>query len=127
MAVAAEHPLALEASKHDIRVAEFLEECKKNQSAEAMMETMEKKGLPLNRYAIHPITKEKIPIWVANFVLMTYGSGAIMAVPGHDQRDWDFAWLSSVKHRFLYYMKYLGFGPTSYEPLVHRNFKYWKR
>ena len=91
MAVAAEHPLALEASKHDIRVAEFLEECKKNQSAEAMMETMEKKGLPLNRYAIHPITKEKIPIWVANFVLMTYGSGAVMAVPGHDQRDWDFA------------------------------------
>jgi len=91
MAVAAEHPLALEAAKQDTKVAGFLEECKKNQSAEAMMETMEKKGLPLNLFAVHPITQEKIPIWVANFVLMTYGSGAVMAVPGHDQRDWDFA------------------------------------
>ncbi|MDB2544124.1 leucine--tRNA ligase [Woeseiaceae bacterium] len=91
MAVAAEHPLALEASRHDSKIAEFLDECKRNQSAEALMETMEKKGLPLNSYAIHPITQEKIPIWVANFVLMTYGSGAVMAVPGHDKRDWDFA------------------------------------
>ena len=91
MAVAAEHPLALQASKHDSKIAEFLDECKRNQSAEALMETMEKKGLPLKLYAIHPITQEKIPIWVANFVLMTYGSGAVMAVPGHDQRDWDFA------------------------------------
>jgi len=91
MAVAAEHPLALEASRHDSKIAEFLDECKRNQSAEALMETMEKKGLPLNLYAIHPITQEKIPIWVANFVLMTYGSGAVMAVPGHDKRDWDFA------------------------------------
>jgi leucyl-tRNA synthetase len=91
MAVAAEHPLALQASKHDSKIAEFLDECKRNQSAEALMETMEKKGLPLKLYAIHPITQEKIPIWVGNFVLMTYGSGAVMAVPGHDQRDWDFA------------------------------------
>ena len=91
MAVAAEHPLALKAAKQDTKIADFLEECKNNQSAEAMMETMEKKGLPLNLFAVHPITQEKIPIWVANFVLMTYGSGAVMAVPGHDQRDWDFA------------------------------------
>ena len=91
MAVAAEHPLALKAAKQDTKIADFLKECKNNQSAEAMMETMEKKGLPLNLFAVHPITQEKIPIWVANFVLMTYGSGAVMAVPGHDQRDWDFA------------------------------------
>ena len=91
MAVAAEHPLALKAAKQDTKIADFLEECKNNQTAEAMMETMEKKGLPLNLFAVHPITQEKIPIWVANFVLMTYGSGAVMAVPGHDQRDWDFA------------------------------------
>ena len=91
MAVAAEHPLAIKAAIKDRKIAEFIEECKTNHSAEAMIETMEKKGLPLNLYAIHPITNEKIPIWVANFVLMTYGSGAVMAVPGHDTRDWEFA------------------------------------
>jgi len=91
MAVAAEHPLAIEAAHQDIDVANFLEECKKSHASEAAMETMEKKGLPLNVYAIHPISKERIPIWVANFVLMNYGSGAVMAVPGHDQRDWEFA------------------------------------
>ena len=91
MAVAAEHPLAIEAAKKDKKITEFIQECRTNHSAEAMMETMEKKGLPLNLFAIHPITNEKIPIWVANFVLMTYGSGAVMAVPGHDQRDWEFA------------------------------------
>ncbi len=91
MAVAAEHPLAVEAAHQDTDVANFLEECKKSHASEAAMETMEKKGLPLNVYAIHPISKERIPIWVANFVLMNYGSGAVMAVPGHDQRDWEFA------------------------------------
>jgi len=91
MAVAAEHPLAIEAAHQDTDVANFLEECKKSHASEAAMETMEKKGLPLNVYAIHPISKERIPIWVANFVLMNYGSGAVMAVPGHDQRDWEFA------------------------------------
>jgi len=91
MAVAAEHPLAIEAADQSTDVANFLEECKKSHASEAAMETMEKKGLPLNVYAIHPISKERVPIWVANFVLMTYGSGAVMAVPGHDQRDWEFA------------------------------------
>jgi len=91
MAVAAEHPLAIEAANQDTDVADFLKECKKSHASEAAMETMEKKGLPLNIYAIHPISKERVPIWVANFVLMNYGSGAIMAVPGHDQRDWEFA------------------------------------
>ena len=91
MAVAPEHPLAIEASKNNTEIAAFIKDCKKNHASEAVIETMEKKGLSLDIYAIHPITGEKIPVWVANFVLMAYGSGAIMAVPGHDQRDWEFA------------------------------------
>ncbi|MEM7501545.1 MAG: leucine--tRNA ligase [Pseudomonadota bacterium] len=91
MAVAAEHPLALGVAKDNADIARFLEDCKKSAAAEASLETMEKKGMPLGISAIHPISGEPVPIWVANFVLMSYGTGAIMAVPGHDQRDWDFA------------------------------------
>ena len=91
MAVAPEHPLAIEASENNSEIAAFIKNCKKNHASEAVIETMEKKGLSLDIYAIHPVTGEKIPVWVANFVLMVYGSGAIMAVPGHDQRDWEFA------------------------------------
>ena len=91
MAVAAEHPLAARAADSDPTIREFVAECKKNAAAEASMETMEKKGIPLGVDAIHPISGERVPIWVANFVLMSYGTGAIMAVPGHDQRDWEFA------------------------------------
>jgi len=91
MAVAAEHPLATKAAAVSPDVATFIEECKKMHAAEAEMETMEKKGMPLGISAIHPITGEKVPLWVANFVLMGYGTGAVMAVPGHDYRDWEFA------------------------------------
>ena len=91
MAVAAEHPLAEEAAADDPKLAAFLEECKRTQAAEASLETMEKKGMPLGISAIHPISGEKLPLWVANFVLMSYGTGAVMAVPGHDQRDHEFA------------------------------------
>jgi len=91
MAVAAEHPLALKAAESDPRVAAFIDECRQNAVSEAAMETMEKRGLPLGMDARHPITGDPIPVWVANFVLMSYGTGAIMAVPGHDQRDWEFA------------------------------------
>jgi len=91
MAVAAEHPLATRAAASNTKVAEFIEDCKKMQAAEAAMETMEKKGMPLGISAIHPITGEEVPLWVANFVLMSYGTGAVMAVPGHDHRDWEFA------------------------------------
>ena len=91
MAVAAEHPLAAKAAADNSKVAAFLEECKKTGAAEATLETMEKKGMPLGISAIHPITGEKVPLWVANFVLMSYGTGAVMAVPGHDERDWEFA------------------------------------
>ena len=91
MAVAAEHPLASNAAESDEKIAAFVADCKKMQEAEAAMETMEKKGMPLGISAIHPITGERVPLWVANFVLMGYGTGAVMAVPGHDQRDWEFA------------------------------------
>ncbi len=91
MAVAAEHPLASKAAAGNADIAAFVAECKKTGAAEATMETMEKKGMPLGMSAIHPMTGDDIPLWVANFVLMSYGTGAVMAVPGHDARDWEFA------------------------------------
>ncbi len=91
MAVAAEHPLAAKAAENNADVAAFIEECKKTDAAEATLETMEKKGMALGISAIHPLTGEEVPLWVANFVLMSYGTGAVMAVPGHDERDWEFA------------------------------------
>ena len=91
MAVAAEHPLARKAAASNPEVAAFIDECKKTDAAEATLETMEKKGMPLGIAAIHPLTGDEVPLWVANFVLMSYGTGAVMAVPGHDERDWEFA------------------------------------
>ncbi|OED35490.1 leucine--tRNA ligase [Chromatiales bacterium (ex Bugula neritina AB1)] len=90
-AVAAEHPLAKVAAEQNPELAAFLEECKRTDTSEANMETMEKKGMPLNLNLVHPLSGEKVPVWVANFVLMGYGTGAVMAVPAHDQRDWEFA------------------------------------
>ena len=91
MAVAAEHPLATKAAASNPDVAAFVEECKQTETAEATLETMEKKGMPLGISVIHPLTGDEVPLWVANFVLMSYGTGAVMAVPGHDERDWEFA------------------------------------
>ncbi len=91
MAVAAEHPLAEKAAAANPEVAAFIEECKQTDAAEATIETMEKKGMPLGINVIHPLTGDEVPLWVANFVLMSYGTGAVMAVPGHDERDWEFA------------------------------------
>ncbi|MDH3533501.1 MAG: leucine--tRNA ligase [Gammaproteobacteria bacterium] len=91
MAVAAEHPLATKVAQHNADIAAFVEACKKTDAAEATLETMEKKGMPLGINAIHPLTGDEVPLWVANFVLMSYGTGAVMAVPGHDARDWEFA------------------------------------
>jgi leucyl-tRNA synthetase len=91
MAVAAEHPLASKSAAMNPEVAAFIDECKKTDAQEATLETMEKKGMPLGISAIHPLTGEEVPLWVANFVLMSYGTGAVMAVPGHDARDWEFA------------------------------------
>ncbi len=91
LAVAPEHPLAQAAAKADPELEAFLAECQKTTVAEADLATMEKKGYPLGLWAIHPVSGEKVPVWVANFVLMEYGSGAVMAVPAHDQRDFEFA------------------------------------
>ncbi len=91
MAIAAEHPLSLKAAESNPEIAAFIEECKKTNTAEAAMEKMEKIGIPLGIEAINPVNGEQIPIWIANFVLMGYGTGAIMSVPAHDQRDWEFA------------------------------------
>jgi leucyl-tRNA synthetase len=91
VAVAAEHPLAQAAAAKDPKLAEFLKDASRSGVAEADMETMEKRGMPLGISAVHPISGEKVPVWAANFVLMGYGTGAVMAVPGHDERDFAFA------------------------------------
>ena len=91
MAVAAEHPLAQRAAAGNPDLQQFLAECQRNGVTEAALETMEKRGMPLGLHAIHPLTGDRIPVWVANFVLMGYGTGAVMAVPAHDQRDYEFA------------------------------------
>jgi len=99
MAVAAEHPLARQAATDNQALADFLQECTKTGSSEAQVEKMEKLGMPLGINAINPINGESIPVWVGNFVLMTYGTGAVMSVPGHDQRDWEFAKKYDVRYR----------------------------
>ena len=91
LAVAPQHPLAERAAVENPDLQAFIEECKNMKATEAEMATMEKKGFATGVSAIHPISGESVPIWVANFVLMSYGSGAVMAVPAHDERDWDFA------------------------------------
>jgi leucyl-tRNA synthetase len=91
LAVAPDHPLAKQAATHSPDVKAFLASCQGVRMAEAELATMEKRGIDTGMLAIHPISGEKIPVWVANFVLMQYGSGAVMSVPAHDQRDWEFA------------------------------------
>ena len=90
-AVSAEHPLALDAARSNPDLAAFITECKKTNTAEASIEKLEKKGMPIGIDVVHPVSGEKLELWAANFVLMGYGTGAIMCVPGHDQRDWEFA------------------------------------
>ena len=91
MAIAAEHPLSLEAAADNSEMAAFIDACRKTDTTEAAMEKMEKLGFSLGINAVNPVNGEHIPIWIANFVLMGYGTGAIMSVPAHDQRDWEFA------------------------------------
>ncbi|MDX1343829.1 MAG: leucine--tRNA ligase, partial [Reinekea sp.] len=91
LAVAAAHPLAKAAAQGNPELAAFLEECNTSTTSEADMATMEKKGCATGVMAIHPLTGKEVPVWAANFVLMDYGTGAVMSVPGHDQRDWEFA------------------------------------
>lgn len=89
--VAPEHPLAVRAAEGNAVLKTFLDECTNVQVSEAVLETMEKRGMDSGLKAVHPITAEALPVWVANFVVMTYGSGAVMSVPAHDQRDFEFA------------------------------------
>jgi len=91
VAVAAEHPLSVKAAENNPELASFIEECRKMETSEAALETAEKKGVATGLTAIHPITGEEVPVWAANFVLMGYGTGAVMSVPAHDQRDYEFA------------------------------------
>tara|TARA_R110000868_G_scaffold4805_10_gene29868 strand:- start:17263 stop:19848 length:2586 start_codon:yes stop_codon:yes gene_type:complete len=91
VAVAAGHPLAKEAAANNTELAAFIDECSKSGTAEADVATKEKKGLKTGFTAIHPLSGKEVDIWVANFVLMEFGTGAVMAVPAHDQRDWEFA------------------------------------
>ncbi len=91
VAVAAEHPLATQAAEGNAELQAFIDECKRGGVAEADIATQEKKGLPTPLYVLHPLTGEKLPVWVANYVLMGYGEGAVMAVPAHDERDFAFA------------------------------------
>ncbi len=90
-AVAAEHPLALHAAETNPALAAFLEECKQGGTTEAELATQEKKGMPTGLLVTHPLTGEQVPVWVGNYVLMSYGDGAVMGVPAHDERDFAFA------------------------------------
>jgi leucyl-tRNA synthetase len=91
LSLAAEHPIAQALAENDPELANFLGECRRHSVAEAELATMAKLGRDTGLKAIHPLTGEPLPVWVANYVLMDYGSGAVMAVPAHDQRDWEFA------------------------------------
>jgi len=91
VAIAAEHPLALAAARGDATLAAFIEECRRGSVIEADVATQVKKGMPTGLHVLHPITRARLPLWVANYVLMAYGEGAVMGVPGHDERDFEFA------------------------------------
>ena len=91
VALAAEHPIVLELARDNSELQAFVDECKKTAVSEADMALLEKRGMDTGLVALHPLTGREVPVWVANFVLMDYGSGAVMSVPAHDQRDWEFA------------------------------------
>ena len=91
VAVAPEHPLATMAANNNAELQAFIDECRHGGTSEADLETMDKKGIDTGLKAVHPLTQDTVPVFVANFVLMGYGEGAVMAVPAHDQRDWEFA------------------------------------
>jgi leucyl-tRNA synthetase len=91
VALAAEHPLALRLARDDQRLADFIEECRHGGLTEADLAVMEKRGVPTGFQVVHPLSGEPVPVWIGNYVLMAYGEGAVMGVPGHDERDFDFA------------------------------------
>ncbi|MGB5179344.1 MAG: leucine--tRNA ligase [Gammaproteobacteria bacterium] len=103
LAVAPEHPLAAEAAVGNAALADFIEACRVSGVSEAELATQEKKGIDTGFKAIHPVSGEQVPVWAANFVLMEYGSGAVMSVPAHDQRDYEFAKANGIPVRQVIY------------------------
>ena len=97
LAIASEHPIALKAGQNNATIQAFIDECRTMQTTEAALETMQKKGINSTLSCAHPITGEALPIWIANFVLMGYGTGAVMSVPAHDERDYEFAKKYNIK------------------------------
>ena len=103
VAVAAEHPMALKAAEGNQELQAFIDECRQGGTSEVDIETIEKKGMPIGLSVIHPISGDEVPVFAANFVLMGYGTGAVMAVPAHDQRDWEFATKYDIPIRQVIY------------------------
>jgi leucyl-tRNA synthetase len=100
-AVAAEHPMATYAARNHPTLAAFVEECKRGTAQEAEIALLEKRGMPTGLFATHPLSGEPVPVWIGNYVLMTYGEGAVMGVPGHDERDFHFANKYGLPIRFV--------------------------
>jgi leucyl-tRNA synthetase len=115
-AVAAEHPLATFAAQSDAAVARFIDECKRGPSIEAALATQEKKGMPTKLSLRHPLTGEPVPVWVGNYVLMTYGEGAVMGVPAHDERDFEFAQKYDLPIRQVIDVPGHGFSLDAWQP-----------
>ncbi len=105
VAVAAEHPLALKAAENSQELQVFIDECRQGGTSEADIETIEKKGMPIGLSVVHPVSGKEVPVFAANFVLMGYGTGAVMAVPAHDQRDWEFATKYGIPIRQVIFAK----------------------
>ncbi len=116
MAVAAEHPIAEHAAKRDPRVKAFVEECRKGAVMEAELAQIEKQGVPAGISVSHPLTGEKIPVWVGNYVLMGYGEGAVMGVPAHDERDFAFALKYGLPIRQVIAVGTEPFDPGQWQP-----------
>jgi len=115
-AVAAEHPLAELAAKSDPRLAAFIEECRRGSVIEADFATMDKKGMPTGLFVAHPLTGEKVEVWVGNYVLMSYGDGAVMGVPAHDERDFAFAQKYSLPIRQVIAVDGETFSTDAWQP-----------
>src|SRR3990170_430641 len=116
LAVAAEHPIAAFAAKGNPELAAFVEECKKGAVMEAELAQIEKKGMPTGMFATHPLSGEKLPVWVGNYVLMGYGEGAVMGVPAHDERDFAFALKYGLPIRQGIALENLSFDDTNWNP-----------
>ena len=114
--VAAEHPLALHAAKSNPALAAFIDECRRGSVIEADMATMEKKGMATGLFVTHPLTGEKVEVWVGNYVLMAYGDGAVMGVPGHDERDFEFAKKHGLPIKQVIAVPGEAFSTDAYQP-----------